>query len=72
MYYNLNFSHISVISFRILLARNYLFKKDLFSYWKVRHYFFLRFIFINFYWKGGYTERRDREEDLPSDDSLPK
>ena len=25
-----------------------------------------------FYWKGGYTERRDREEDLPSDDSLPK
>ena len=28
MYYNLNFSHISVISFRILLARNYLFKKD--------------------------------------------
>ena len=33
---------------------------------------FLRFIFITFYWKGGYTERRDREEDLPSDDSLPK
>ena len=25
-----------------------------------------------FYWKGGYTERREREEDLPSDDSLPK
>ena len=25
-----------------------------------------------FYWKGGYTERRDRQEDLPSDDSLPK
>ena len=35
-------------------------------------FFFLRFIFIIFYWKGGYTERRDREEDLPSDDSLPK
>ena len=25
-----------------------------------------------FYWKGGYTESRDREEDLPSDDSLSK
>ena len=35
-------------------------------------YFFLRFIFIIFYWKGRYTEKRDREEDLPSDDSLPK
>ena len=31
---------------------------------------FLRFIY--FYWKGSYTDRRDREEDLPSDDSLPK
>ena len=28
--------------------------------------------FIYFYWKGRYTERRrDREEDLPPDDSLP-
>ena len=25
-----------------------------------------------FYWKGGYTERRDREQDVLSDDSLPK
>ena len=33
--------------------------------------FFLRF--ISFYWKVRYTERRrDREEDLPSDGSLPK
>ena len=29
---------------------------------------FLKIIFI-FYWKGGYTERRDREEDLPTNDS---
>ena len=35
-------------------------------------FFFLKISFYYFYWKGGYTERRDREEDLPSDDSLPK
>ena len=33
--------------------------------------FFFKDLFY-FYWKGGYTERRDREEDLLFDDSLPK
>ena len=33
---------------------------------------FKKFLFFFFYWKGRYAERRDREEDLPSDDSLPK
>ena len=37
------------------------------------HFFFKDlFLLFFFYWKGGYTERRDREEDLPSDDSFPK
>ena len=36
-------------------------------------YIFLKIYFYYFfYWKGRYTERTDREEDLPSDDSLPK
>ena len=35
-------------------------------------FFFKDLFLLFFYWKGGYTERRDREEDLPSDDSLPK
>ena len=36
-------------------------------------FFFFKDLFLLFFnWKGGYTERRDREEDLPSDDSLPK
>ena len=39
--------------------------------YKTCRIFFLKDLFY-FYWKGGYTERRDREEDLPSDDSLPK
>ena len=37
--------------------------------------FFFKDLFLLlffFYWKGRYTERRDREEGLPSDDSLPK
>ena len=35
-----------------------------------RNQFFVRFIYL--YWKGRYTERRrDREEDLLSNDSLP-
>ena len=39
---------------------------------KVCLFFGKDFIFIIFYWKGKKTQRRDREEDLPSDDSLPK
>ena len=35
-------------------------------------FFFKIYFYYFFHWKGGYTERRDREEDLPSDDSLPK
>ena len=35
-------------------------------------YFFKIYFYYFFHWKGGYTERRDREEDLPSDDPLPK
>ena len=34
--------------------------------------FFKGSFFIIFYWKGGYMEKRDREEYLLSDDSLPK
>ena len=34
--------------------------------------FFLFKDLFYFNWKGGYTERRNREEDLPSHDSLPK
>ena len=35
-------------------------------------FFFKDLFLLFFHWKGGYTERRDREEDLPSDESLPK
>ena len=36
-------------------------------------YTFIYFLnLFYFYWKGRYTERRDREEDLPSEDSFPK
>ena len=37
-------------------------------------FFFKDLFLLFFHWKGGYTEKRDRdrEEDLPSDDSLPK
>ena len=36
-------------------------------------FFFKDLFLLFFYWKGGYTaRRRDREEDFPSDDSLPK
>ena len=38
----------------------------------ISFFFFKDLFLLFFHWKGGYTERRDREEDLPSDDSLPK
>ena len=39
----------------------------------VLSFFFFKDLFLLFFhWKGRYTERRDREEDLPSDDSFLK